>query len=222
MNDNQELRILIAEDDPVLRRTLVQLLQLEPDFKVVAQAPSGEIAVAEATISKPHVILMDIDMPRLNGIDATRAIKAAHPEIEIVILTKFGDDENVFAAIKAGAVGYILKDSGLDEIRDAVRAAKHSEGHLNPALVARVMQEFAKISQQSTDSRKLFSGLTRREVEVLELLGVGMKNRAIADKLCLSEKTVKTHITAILKKLHVNDRTAAGLIAQKHGLKSTG
>jgi NarL family two-component system response regulator LiaR len=137
----------------------------------------------------------------------------------VVILTKFGDDDNVFNAIKAGAVGYVLKDAGLDEIRSAVRAARVGEGHLSPTLVSRVMNEFARVSQSAVHNRKLFAELSRREIEVLECLSAGMKNSAIADKLCLSEKTVKTHVGSILKKLHVNDRTEAALLAQKSGIQ---
>lgn len=212
------IRILIAEDDSLLRSTLVELLRLDPDFEVVSAVPNGQQALAEAPIVRPDVALMDIEMPRLNGIEATRQLRAAHPELQVVILTKFGDDENVFNAIKAGAVGYVLKDAGLDEIREAVREAHAGGGHLSPAMVARVMTEFSRVAKATQDSRQTFSELTRREIEVLELLGQGMKNRQIADKLFLSEKTVKAHIGGILKKLQVNDRTEAALLAHKHGL----
>lgn len=212
------IRVLVAEDDSLLRATLVELLRLEPDFDVVADVPNGEAAVAAAFEYEPDVVLTDIDMPRLNGIEATRRIRQLLPEVNVVILTKFGDDENVFSAIKAGAVGYVLKDSGLDEIRTAVRAAKAGEGHLNPVLVQRLIAEFARLAGSLKASRQVFAELSRREVEVLELLAIGKKNRAIAEDLCISEKTVKSHIGSILRKLHVNDRTEAALIAQKHGL----
>jgi DNA-binding NarL/FixJ family response regulator len=216
----ETVRLVVAEDDSLLRRTLVELLALESDFRVVADVPNGAMAVAEAASCRPDVVLMDIDMPKLNGIEATRQLKELCPDIKIVILTKFGDDENLFAAIKAGAIGYVLKDAGLDEIRDAVREANAGEGHLNPALVTRVLSEFNRLSTSRQQSKEVFAELTRREIEVLELLGAGMKNKAIAEKLFLSEKTVKTHIGSILRKLHVNDRTEAALIAQKHGLTS--
>ncbi|HEY0868301.1 MAG TPA: response regulator transcription factor [Fimbriimonas sp.] len=215
----ERIRILVAEDDALLRRTLVELLRLEPDFNVVSEVPNGQQAVAEAGVVRPEVCLMDIEMPRMNGIDATREIREKMPDTQVVILTKFGDDENVFNAIKAGAVGYVLKDAGLDEIRNAVRSARSGEGFLSPALVARVMSEFARVSSSALHNRKLFAELSRREVEVLECLAAGMKNAAIADKLCLSEKTVKTHVGAILKKLHVNDRTEAALLAQQSGIR---
>jgi NarL family two-component system response regulator LiaR len=200
------IRIQVVEDDSVLRRTLVELLRLEADLLVVSEASNGEQAVAEAMVVRPDVILMDIQMPRMNGIDATRQLKEKLPEAHVVMLTKFGDDENVFAAIKAGALGYVLKDAGLDEIARVVRSAKIGDGSLSPA------------SQSALHNRQLFAELSRREVEVLECIAAGMKNTAIADKLFLSEKTVKSHVGSIFKKLQVNDRTEAAILAQQHGL----
>lgn len=214
------VRILVAEDDSVLRRTIVELLGLQDGFCVVSEVASGDQAVAEAAIVRPAVCLMDIQMPRMNGIEATREIRSRIPDAQIVILTKFGDDANVFEAIKAGALGYLLKDASLDEIVHAVRAAAQGEASLSPSMVARVMSEFMRLSQSAIHNRKLFAELSRREIEVLELIAAGMKNAQISDKLCLSEKTVKTHVGAILKKLHVNDRTEAALLAQKSGIQA--
>lgn len=215
-----KIRVMIAEDDSLLRNTLGELLQLDPELALVSTVPNGEQAEAEAHILKPDVILMDIEMPRVNGIEATRRIREKLPEIQVVILTKFGDDEKVFAAIKAGALGYLLKDAGLEEIRRAVIAAKNGDGVLSPVLVSKVLGEFNRLTQVATKNRELFAELSRREVEVLELLATGMKNAVIADKLCLSEKTVKTHVGSILRKLHVNDRTEAALVAKEHGIKT--
>lgn len=212
------IRVQVVEDDSVLRRTLLELLKLESDLLVISEASNGEQAVAEAMILRPDVILMDIQMPRMNGIEATRQLKEKIPETHVVMLTKFGDDENVFAAIKAGALGYVLKDAGLDEIARVIRSAKIGEGSLSPALVARVMSEFTRLSQSALHNRQLFAELSRREVEVLECIAAGMKNAAIADKLFLSEKTVKSHVGSIFKKLQVNDRTEAAILAQQHGL----
>ncbi len=214
----ERVRILVAEDDSVLRRTLTELLRLEPDFQVVSEVANGQQAVAEALIVRPDVLLMDIEMPRMNGIEATRQIKEKLPSAHVVILTKFGDDENVFAAIKAGAQGYLLKDAGLDEIANVVRSAIHGEGFLSPVLVTRVMSEFTRLSQSAIHNRKLFAELSRREVEVLECIAAGMKNMAIADRLFLSEKTVKSHVGSILKKLHVNDRAEAAILAKESGI----
>jgi DNA-binding NarL/FixJ family response regulator len=214
----EKINILLAEDDTLLRRSLAELLQLEPDFRLVGQVSSGALAVAEAERARPDVVLMDIQMPQMDGIEATRRIKAARPETEVVILTKFGDDENVFAAIKAGAIGYLLKDAGLEEIRASIRAAHQKEGSLSPAIVARVLREFGRLTQAAQENRALFAELTRREVEVLELLGMGLRNRAIAERLFLSEKTVRNHVSSIFQKLQINDRTEAALLAQKHGL----
>jgi DNA-binding NarL/FixJ family response regulator len=214
----EKIRVMIAEDDSLLRNTLSELLRMDPSLNLVSAVPNGEQAIAEAHILKPQVVLMDIQMPRLDGISATRQLKEKMPEVQVVILTKFGDDENVFAAIKAGAIGYVLKDAGLEEIRSAVKSAYHGDGAMSPALVARVLGEFNRVNKAASETRQVFQDLSRREVEVLECIAAGMKNAAIADKLCLSEKTVKTHVTAIFKKLQVNDRTEAALLAHKKGL----
>jgi len=217
----ERIRIQVVEDDSVLRRTLTELLRLEPDFSIVSEAANGEQAVAEAMIVKPDVILMDIQMPRMTGIEATRRIREKLADVHVVMLTKFGDDENVFAAIKAGALGYVLKDAGLDEIARVVRSAKKGDGSLSPALVARVMNEFTRLSQSALHNRQVFAELSRREVEVLECIAAGMKNVAIADKLFLSEKTVKSHVGSIFKKLQVNDRTEAAELAKQSGITRT-
>jgi len=214
----EKIRILLAEDERLLREALAALLRLEPDLHLVGLAANGEQAVEEALAHRPDVVLTDIEMPRLNGIEAARRIRAALPETEVVILTKFDDDANLFAALKAGAIGYLLKDAGLEEIAETLRAAARKEGRLSPPLVARVMQEFARLATAAQTGRALFAELSRREREVLELLGKGLRNRAIAETLFLSEKTVKNHITSILHKLQINDRTEAALLAQKHGL----
>jgi DNA-binding NarL/FixJ family response regulator len=215
---DKKIRVMIAEDDSLLRNTLSELMRLDDGMNLVSAVPNGEQAIAEAHVVKPDVILMDIQMPKMDGITATRKLKEQMPDVQVVILTKFGDDENVFAAIKAGAIGYVLKDSGIEEIRNAVRAAFHGDGAMSPALVARVLGEFNRINKAAAQTREVFQELSRREVEVLECIASGMKNAAIADKLFLSEKTVKTHVTSIFKKLHVNDRTEAAILAHEKGL----
>ena len=213
-----KIRLMLVEDDSLLRRTLVSLLQLDSEVEVVGEFGNGEAAVEHLESCNPDVVLTDIDMPRLNGIEATRRMREKRPDLPVVILTKFGDDENVFAALKAGALGYVLKDSDLDEIQKAIHEAAGGTGHLSPALVARVLAEFSRVSKVTTENRKLFAELTHREMEVLELLAAGLRNKTIAERLFLSEKTVKAHVGGILRKLELNDRTEAALLAQQHGL----
>lgn len=212
------IRLLLADDERLLRDALATLLKLEPDFDLVGQASNGLMAVEGAKTARPDVVLTDIEMPKMDGIEATRAIKETCPDTEICILTKFGDDARLFAAIRAGAIGYMLKDSGVEEIGPVVRAVYRKEGFLSPALVPRVMAEFSRLSGASHSMKTLFADLTRREAEVLELVGAGMRNRSIADKLFISDKTVKNHVSNILAKLQVNDRTEAALLARDGGL----
>lgn len=210
--------LLVVEDESLLRRTLVQLLTTEPGLRVVADAGDGRQGVADAMAHRPNVVLMDIHMPHLDGIEATRRIAASMPDTKVVILTHLSDDDNLFAALKAGAVGYLLKDASLAQIAEAVRSAHAGDGVIYPPLVPRVLHEFSRLATRADKHRELFQTLTRREVEVLELLGQGKRNRDIAAALFIAERTVKNHVSAILDKLHVNDRTEAALIAARHGL----
>jgi len=212
------IRLLIAEDETLVRHALAQLLGAEADIEVVGQAPNGEAAVVAAQAQQPDVVLMDINMPKLDGISATRQIVQELPACAVVMLTVLDNDDSLFEAVKAGARGYVLKDAPPEEVLAAIRAAAAGEGFLGPALVSRVMSEFARISRLRAAAKEVFAELTRREMEILELLGKGMRNRDIAATLYLSEKTVKNHVSAILAKLHVNDRTEAALLAAKHGL----
>ncbi len=213
-----KIRLLIAEDETVVRHALAQILAAEADIDPVAQAPNGEAAVILARDHKPDVILMDINMPKMDGIAATRQIKQEVPECAIVVLTIRDDDQAIFEAIKAGALGYVLKDAPPEETVEAIRAAARGEGWLHHSLVGRVMDEFSRISGLRAAAKEIFAELTRREMEILELLGQGLRNRDIAGKLYISEKTVKNHVSSILAKLHVNDRTEAATLAARHGL----
>jgi two-component system response regulator DegU len=161
---------------------------------------------------------MDIDMPKVNGIEATRQIKEEMPECAVAVLTVHADDENLFDAIKAGASGYLLKDAKPDEMIEAIRAAARGEGALHPSLVRRVMAEFSRVAQVRTTTKEVFAELTRREVEVLELVGNGLRNREIGRRLQIREKTVRNHVSNILSKLQVNGRTEAAILATRHGL----
>ncbi len=212
------IRVLIAEDEGILRSTLAELLGRESDLEIVGTVGNGRDALIEALGLRPHVVLTDLQMPRMNGIELTREIRAQLPQTAVVILTVYDDDDNLFAALKAGALGYVLKDASLTQIADAIRLARAGEGFLSAALVARVVREFTRIDAMARGQRKLFAELTHREAEVLDLLASGLRNRQIAQRLTLAEKTVRNHISTILGKLHANDRTEAALIAARHGL----
>lgn len=213
-----EIKLVIAEDEPIARQAMARLFDLEDDIKVVGEAPNGEFAVQYAREQRPDVILMDIRMPKLDGIKATYKIKAEMPKIAIVILTIYDDDASVFEAIKAGAIGYILKDSPIDEAMKAVRAAYKGDGIMHPSIAARVMKEFARIHNERAADMEAFADLTDRERDVLKLVASAKSNKEIAEDLFISEKTVKNHISNILFKLQANDRTEAALYATKHGL----
>jgi len=212
------IRVLVVDDETVLRCALSRLLGLEPDIEVVGQAANGEAAVKLALELEPDVVLTDIEMPKADGIQATRRILSELPRCGIVILTVHDDDESLFQALKAGARGYLLKDSPPEQAAAAIRAVAAGDSVLHTGLVRRVLDEFARISRHRDSAREVFAELTRRELEVLELLGQGRRNREIAEQLFISEKTVKNHISSILAKLNVNDRTEAAVIATAHGL----
>jgi len=214
----KKIKLLIAEDETVVRYALAQLLAAEEDIDVVAEAGDGEAAVVRARLQRPDVVLMDLNMPKMDGIAAARQIKEEMPECAIVVLTIYHDDEHLFAAIKAGASGYVLKDAPPEQTVEAIRAAAGGEGFLYASLVSRVLDEFSRISRLRAAAKEVFAELTRREMQVLELLGEGLRNREIAERLYISEKTVKNHMSSILAKLHVNDRTEAALLAARHGL----
>ena len=213
-----DIRVLIVEDEPLLRTALAELLKHQADLRVVGTASDGVQAVSEAASSRPDVVLMDLALPLMSGIEATRKIREQLPDTRVVVLTHLADDASLFSAIKSGAISYVLKDSSVEKIVEVIRQAHKGEGFIYPSLVPRVLQEFARLSKRTESNRELFQELTRREVEVLELLGQGCRNREIASSLFISERTVKNHVSNILAKLQVNDRTEAALIAAKHGL----
>jgi NarL family two-component system response regulator LiaR len=212
------IKVAIVEDETLLRESLSRLIGLDPSMEVVGSYPNGEAAARELPSLLPNVLLTDLDMPKMNGIELIQELRLKQLDVQIVVLSKFGDDARLFSALKAGANGYLLKDAGLAEIRGAILEASEGLGRLSPALVTRVLAEFNRVQKQVEDNQALFSELSRREVEVLELIGKGRRNKMIAEELSLSEKTVKAHVGSILRKLHLLDRTEAALLAQRHGL----
>lgn len=212
------IRLVIAEDQAMTRETLARSLALEDDLVVVGTAADGQKALGVVRAQKPDVLLTDIQMPNMNGIELTETLRRDFPQVGVVILTIYDDDERVFAGIKAGARGYVLKDAPLEETVAAVRAVGRGEALLHPSLVARVMSEFARLSFQKAADNAVFAELTEREREVLAEIGKGRRNKEIADALFISEKTVKNHISNIFAKLEVNSRAEAALLAARQGL----
>ncbi len=228
-----KIRVLLADDQDIIRTGLTIILNHQPDLEVIGQAADGIEAVAMAKQLRPDVILMDIKMPRLNGIQATRQIMAELPRTQIIVLTTYDTDDWVFDGIRAGAVGYLLKDTSSENLADAVRGAMRGESQMDPTVARKVLREFQHVTTahrptagppaptqvtSTAPEDELPEKLTDREEEILKLLAAGVSNKEIAQKLSLSEGTVKNHISAILGKLHANDRTQAVLTALKRGL----
>ncbi len=210
------LSVLIADDHPVFRDGIRTLLEAMPETEIVGEATTGEEAVSLSHQLKPDLILMDVQMPGLNGIDATRQIVAANPGIRVLVVTMFEDDASVFAAMRAGARGYVLKDATREDIQRAVRAAANDDAIFSPAIAARLIDFFARPAP--VIPHHLFPELTNREREILELVAKGENNRAIADQLELSTKTVSNYVSNILSKLQVADRAEAIARARNAGL----
>ncbi|MFN3651858.1 MAG: response regulator [Armatimonadota bacterium] len=210
-----KVRVLIAEDEAMTRELLARLISMEPDIEVVGQAANGKEAVALCRKLLPDVVLTDIKMPEMNGLDATKLIKTEMPSVQVVILTIHHEDTNVFEAIKAGARGYVLKESPPEQTVAAIRAVARGEALLHPSIASRVIAEFSRLSDQHEEDLRLYTQLTDREREVLKLLAQGKRNREIADELFIAEKTVKNHVSNILWKLECNDRTQAALFAAR-------
>ena len=212
------IRVLIADDHAILRKGIRALLGTEPDMEVVGETADGLETVAQARTLRPDVILMDLVMPKMDGIEATRQIAAAQPGVRILVLTSFAADDKIFPAIKAGALGYILKDSGPVELVQAIHQVHRGQPSLEPAIALKVLHEISHPPQQ----RPSPDPLSERELEVLRLLAQGKSNREIADQLVITELTVRTHVSNILGKLHLASRTQAALWALKEGLASLG
>jgi len=210
------MKILLCDDQAVIRDGLEMLLNLEKDFQVVGAAQDGAEAVELAAQKKPDLILMDLKMPIMNGIEATREIRVKFPNIKILVLTTYDDDEWVFDAIRAGACGYLLKDTSRQKIVEAIRGTMEGKSFIDPAIAGKLLNQVA--SRQTQPASILTDKLTERELDVLRLIAKGINNSEIANQLHLSEGTVRNHVSAILEKLGVSDRTQAAVIAIQHGL----
>lgn len=213
---DEKIRVLIADDHDVVRRGLRALLETEDDIEIVGEAEDGVEAVLKARSLRPDVTLLDLMMPRKNGIEVISDIKQETPEARILVLTSFSDDEKVFSAIKAGALGYLLKETSPDELLQAVRDVYHGESSLHPAIARKLIRELNRPSSLPPADEPL----TEREIEVLIKVARGLSNQEIADTLVISERTVRTHVSNILSKLHLANRTQAALYALKEGLTS--
>lgn len=214
MTVDQPIRLLIAEDQAMLRKAFAALLELEPDIEVVATAADGEQAVSAARAYAPDVVLMDVKMPRMDGVAATRAIIADNPNVRVIMLTTFDTDDLVFDAILAGAQAYLLKESDEADILAAIRAVARGEPRLSPGVAAKILDEFRRVKIPArSDSPPLGEPLTEREKDVLARVAAGKGNREIARDLGLAEGTVKNHVSTILAKLHLRSRTELAIRA---------
>ncbi|MEE9592528.1 MAG: response regulator transcription factor [Thermoplasmata archaeon] len=210
----ETIKVLIVDDHTVVRVGLTSMLNREKDFAVMGEASNGLEAVERARELKPDVILMDLRMPELDGVEAMRRIGAENAEVKFLVLTTYDNDENIFRAIEAGAKGYLLKDTSREELFRAVRAVHRGESLLQPGVAAKLLDRFAQLSRHTSDA----DALSAREVEVLQLMAKGAANKEIATTLSLSESTVKTHVANIFNKLAVNDRTEAVTQALRKGI----
>lgn len=214
------IRILLVDDQALFREGLHTLLSVHDDLDVVGEASNGQEAIDAVARLSPDVVLMDLRMPVLNGVAATRHITESAPNSRVIVLTTFDDDEYLFDGLRAGAVGYLLKDVPSAKLVEAIRAAARGESFLQPSVAAKVLAEFSRMSGQQTavSPQPLVEPLSDRELEILGVLATGASNREIASQLYITEGTVKNHITNILGKLGVRDRTQAALKAKELGL----
>ncbi len=222
-----KVRVLAADDQRVVREGLAMLLGLLPDVEVVGTAANGEEALALAGELRPDVILMDLRMPKVDGVEATRRLRASHPEIKVVVLTTYADDRSVIDALRAGALGYLTKDAGAEEIQQALRRVVGGQASLDPAVQLHLVEAIAGGPQDPGPSAErpvaaptpeLPDGLTPREAEVLALIAAGLSNAEIAARLFVSEATVKSHVNHMLPKIGARDRAQAVGYAYRHGL----
>ena len=214
----KKIKLLIVDDQELFREGLMTLISVQNDFEVVSQSNSGEEAIFAATKFLPEVILMDLRMPGIGGVEATRRIFQQHSGMKIIVLTTFDEDDLVFNALHAGAVGYLLKDVSPEKLFDAIRTAYRGEYYLLPSITAKVMAEFTRLPRSPKIELGIhFENLSRRELEILKIVASGKSNKEIAMSLVIAEGTVKNHLTSIFNKLEARDRMHAVLIAKEIG-----
>jgi len=213
------ISILIVDDHEVVRNGIRSYLETLPDFHVIGEAASGEEAIKMVSEQIPDVVLMDLIMPGMDGIEATREVKKVSPRTQVVVLTSYHEDEHIFPALKAGAISYILKDMKMDKLAETIQRAVHGEVTLHPFVAARVL---GNLRGKNTDGEALYADLTERELDVLKLIANGLTNSQIAEKLFISENTVKGHVSNILSKLHLADRTQVAAYAWQKGIVRRG
>jgi two-component system NarL family response regulator len=219
VRDLEPIRVLVVDDHAVFRRGLQMVLEAEPDIEVVGEAGDGSEAVTMAANTAPDIVLLDVRMPRRGGIDACTAIKDAVPSVAIIMLTISDEEADLYDAIKAGAVGYLLKDIPIDEIATAVRAVRGGQSYISPSMASKLLTEFATMVRRDDERQQLPAPkLTDREMEVLKLVAKGLNNRDIAKQLFISENTVKNHIRNILEKLQLHSRMEAVVYAVREKL----
>ena len=213
------IKIVLVDDQPLFREGLRTLLSVHSDFEVVGEAGNGQEAINLVRSTGASVVLMDLQMPILDGVAATRRLHDEQPDCRVIVLTTFDDDELVFDGLRAGAVGYLLKDAPSEKLAEAIRVAARGETFLQPSVAAKVVAEFARLTRKGVETSNSFSeSLSERELEILRLIARGASNREIAATLFLAEGTVKNHVTNILGKLAARDRTQAAIKAKDRGL----
>jgi DNA-binding NarL/FixJ family response regulator len=217
------IRLLLVDDQQLIRQGIRVLLEIEADIQVVGEAANGREAIRQVEALHPDVVLMDVRMPEMDGVDATVELRARYPNVGVIILTTFEDDETVFEGLKAGARGYLLKDISSEEMAQAIRRVAAGEALIQPRITRKVLDEFSRLAtakEKKAPIASLTVPLTDRELEVLKALARGLSNREIADQLVITEGTVKNHVSNLIDKLGVRDRTQAVLKGQELGLIS--
>ena len=215
----EPIRVLIVDDHALFRRGLIMVLESEEGIEVVAEAEDGEEAIKKAADAAPDVVLMDVRMPRVSGIEATRQIADVVPTAKILMLTVSDEEEDLYEAIKAGATGYLLKEISIEEVADAIRAVTHGQSLISPSMASKLLTEFNSLARRAEEKQQVPAPrLTERELQVLKLVAQGGSNREIAEQLFISENTVKNHVRNILEKLHLHSRMEAVVYAVREKL----